>query len=264
VGSHLDVTRVRQRRKAPDLHLLPTLPPVGATKQAHTGRQEHSARPRCTNAQGMGVHHPLDFRIASNPALEMLLFNELEQLLGAVAPGLAPVQAPNDASDFDPSVEIIRLTGVSCEANDAAGKPHANHPCRLDDREALPALPAVVAAIDGGGRRAQVENLRVLRVKEYGPHNQPRVWEIQPFPMVTTVRAAIGAGLGARIDGLRVVGMDGEGPHLSALRKPAAERTPLVFAYPLPEESPRLRCVASATPGRRAGIDILGHSLLLL
>ena len=58
--------------------------------------------------------------------------------------------------------------------------------------------------------------------------------------------------------------MDDEGPHLSSLRQSAAERAPLVFTYPLPEESPRLRCVASATPGRRAGIDILGHSLLLL
>src|SRR5439155_24503377 len=137
-------------------------------------------------------------------------------------------------------------------------------PPGLDGRGALPALPAVVAAIDGGRRRAQVENLRVPRVKEDRPHNQALVWEIQAFPMVTTIRAAIGAGLGARIDDLGVVGMDGDGPHLSALRKPAAERTPLVFAYPLPEESPRLRCVASATPGRRAGIDILGHSLLLL
>src|SRR5947207_7008870 len=209
----------------------------------------------------MGVHHPFDFRIASNPALEMLLFNELEQLLGAVAPRLAPVQAPNDASDFDPSVDLIRLTGVSCEANDAAGQPHTDHPRGLDDREALPPLPAVVAAIDGGGRRAQVENLRVPRVKEDGPHNQPRVWEIQRLPMVATIRAAIGARLSAHIDDLRVVGMDGEGSHLSALREPAAERAPLVFAYPLPEESPRLRCVASATPGRRAGIDILGHSL---
>src|SRR5207247_10809190 len=109
----------------------------------------------------MGIHHPLDFRIASNATLEMLLFNELEQLLGAVAPRLAPIQATNDASDLDPSVELIRLTGVSCEANDAAGKPHADHPRRLDDREALPALPTVVAALAGAGRAAHAETRRV-------------------------------------------------------------------------------------------------------
>src|SRR5712692_10339937 len=247
-----------------DFHLLPRLSTIRATKETHARRQEHCPRPRWTHAQCMRVHHALDLCIAGKLALEVLLFCELEQFLRAVAPGLTAIQAADYAADLYARVEFLWLVRISREANDAAREPHTYHPRRLDDGETLPTLSAVVAAINGGWRSAEIENLWVLRVEEDRPYNQVLVRKIEAFPMVAAVQAAIRAVLGAHIDDLWVVRMNGDSPHLCPVRKTLVERSPFVLAHCKTEKAARLRCVTRSTPGRCAGIDVLHHTTVLL
>src|SRR5207237_1930188 len=90
---YLHVTGIRQRRIAPNLHILPIHAVVGTPEQSHTHGQENSPWLGRAHGERMGIHHTLDLRVAADFAHQVRPASELDEMGASVSPGLATVQA---------------------------------------------------------------------------------------------------------------------------------------------------------------------------
>src|SRR5258705_7605218 len=159
-----DVAAVREGGEAPHLHVLPVRAAVLAEEEAHAQSDEHRARPRRTDAQGVAVQHALDVRVAHDPALEMRQLSELEEVSAAVFPGLPAVKAPHDAAYLQRGVDLVRPRRVDVHPHHTAGEGHLHPLGQHGLLELPPRLPRVVAPVDAHRRGAHVEHPRPRRM----------------------------------------------------------------------------------------------------
>ena len=124
---------------------------VLAEEETHAERDEHRARPRRAQAEGVAVQHALDVRVAHDAALEMRQLGELEQVGAAVLPGLPAVETPHDASHLQGGVDLVRPRGVDVHAHHAAGEGHLHPLGQHGLLELPPRLTCVVASVDAHG-----------------------------------------------------------------------------------------------------------------
>src|SRR5215510_4760911 len=109
------------------------------------------------------------------------------------------------------------MARIKRQANDAGREGHTHHPSGFYEGQSAPAFPAIVTAIDRGRRRAEVEDLWIVRVKAERPHH-PFIRTHETFPVVTTVHTAIQTLLGTCIHDLWVIRMDGDSAHFGFVR----------------------------------------------
>src|SRR6266850_2806183 len=89
--AHADVAAIDERREPADLHVAPAPAAVGALEQAHPDGGVRHARLRGREGDGVDVQHPLDLRVAHDPALEVRQLRELHEVRGAVGLRLTAV-----------------------------------------------------------------------------------------------------------------------------------------------------------------------------
>src|SRR5215472_17963900 len=145
----------------------------------------------------MAVEHPLDLRLAANPAAIFGFFAEADQIGGDVLPGLAAVAASHHAVRLERRIDIIRGIGVDGQPHDPARESHDDPVVRQSWISHFPpAVAAILAAIDAGRRGPGINDARVPRMQADRPDVGLAVGQPQPLPAVATVGAAI-ATLGA-------------------------------------------------------------------
>ena len=79
------------------------------------------------------------------------------------------------ATDFQAGVNLIRIARIDGETNNAHVEAHVDGAARFDEREPLPTVATIVAAVHRRRTGAEVENVWILRVKDDRPHQHRRV-----------------------------------------------------------------------------------------
>src|SRR3989454_3784966 len=139
-----------------------------------------------------------------------------------VLPVLAAVEAADDTPDFNGAVDLVGIGGINGQLQDTFGRvgPRGHGHFREADAhpELLPALAAVVTSKDLAVLVTRVEHLGVARIEQQRPNRQPVIRDVEPFPVLPVVRAAVGTVLRPHIDGVGLLGVRGNGPDGGRLR----------------------------------------------
>src|SRR6266851_6812972 len=132
-----------------------------------------------------------------------------------VLPVQAAVEAADDTADFDGAVDLVGIGGIGGQLQDTFGRVGAGGHRHLREadghRELLPALATVFAPIDLTVLVPRVQHLGVARIDQQGPNGQAVVRDVELFPVLPVVRAAVGTVLRPDIHGLGLLGVGGNG-----------------------------------------------------
>src|SRR2546427_389132 len=113
-----------------------------------------------------------------------------------VLPVLAAVEATDDTSDFDGAVDLIGIGWINGQLQDPFGRvgPGGHGHFREADAhpELLPALAAVVTSKDLAVLVTRVQHLAVARIEQQRPNRQAVIRDVESFPVLPVVRAAVG------------------------------------------------------------------------
>src|SRR2546426_5947272 len=139
-----------------------------------------------------------------------------------VLPVLAAVEATDDTSDFDGAVDLIGIGWMNGQLQDTFGRvgPGGHGHFREADAhpELLPALAAVVTSKDLAVLVTRVQHLAVARIEQQRPNRQAVIRDVESFPVLPVVRAAVRTVLRPHIDGVGLLGVRGNGPDGGRLR----------------------------------------------
>src|SRR5713101_6221419 len=137
-------------------------------------------------------------------------------------PVLAAVGAADDTPDFDGAVDLTGIGGIGGQLQDSLGRVGPGGHGYLWEadghRELLPALAAVLTPKDLAVLVARVQHLGVARIEQQRPNRQAVIRDVEPFPVLPVVHAAVGTVLRPHIYCVGVLGVRSYGPDGGRLR----------------------------------------------
>src|SRR6516162_3020267 len=150
---NLDVAPVGEWREAVDPHVLPGLALILAAEQTHAQGDDDAIGIRGARADGVAVEHAFGLSVADELAPQTrFCLRQAQEVGAAIAPAFAAIGRAHDTRDFEHSKNLAAATGMRCEPHHPAGKRHLGMDGQSQIGHALPALAAVVAAIDRSWR----------------------------------------------------------------------------------------------------------------
>src|SRR5712691_2789431 len=184
----------------------PVLSPVRAAEQA--GAADGKDHPRTPAPDQHAVHvHGVIVQVLP---------------MAHVLPVLAAVQATNDASNFDGAINLTGIGGIGGQLQDSLGRVGPGGHGYLGEadghRELLPALAAVFTPKDLTVLVTRVQHLGVARIEQQRPDRQAVIRDVEPFPVLPVVHAAVGTVLRPHIYCVGVLGVCSYGPDGGRLR----------------------------------------------
>src|SRR5713101_5072654 len=139
-----------------------------------------------------------------------------------VLPVLAAVEAADDTPDFDGAVDLTGIGWIGGQLQDTFGRVGPGGHGYLWEAdghwELLPALAAVLTPKDLAVLVTRVQHLGVARVEQQRPNRQAVIRDVEPFPVLPVVHAAVGTVLRPHIHCVGVLGVRGYGPDGGRLR----------------------------------------------
>src|SRR5438105_5315315 len=151
-----------------------------------------------------------------------------------VVPVLAAVEAPDDTADFDGAVELVGIDGIDRELQHTLGGvgpgSHGDFREANAHRNLYPVLAAVVAAEDLAVLVAGIEPVRIARIECQRPHRRAVIGNVELFPVLSVVRAAVGAVLRPDIEGVGVIRVRDNAADGGRLWQATAQQLPPVVA----------------------------------
>ena len=139
-----------------------------------------------------------------------------------VLPVLATVEATDDAADFDGTIDLVGVSGIGGQLQNTLGRVGSRGYSYFWEahghRQLLPALAAVFTPKDLTVLVTRVQHLGVARIEQQRPDRQAVIRDVEPFPVLPVVRAAVGTVLRPHIDCVGVLGVRGNGPDGGRLR----------------------------------------------
>ena len=119
-----DVAPVRERRESADLEVLPLHSAIVAAEESHAHGEEYGAGRGITHRERVRVQHAFGFAVALDLALEVWPRREADELVRAVVPVLAAVEAPHHTADLEGREDLVGSAGHHRETHHAAGERH--------------------------------------------------------------------------------------------------------------------------------------------